>query len=124
MAQGKRPDVDGLAALVSWSGLKTEDYVRSHRTTSPAGTACYDLDLPQIRQEPQARGCRGPRRSDQGHLREAQEHGVVYGTSGEGFKSEAAALARDIRAELGFGPLDRLDPHQLAQHLGILNCVP
>ena len=31
MAQGKRPDVDGLAALVSWSGLKTENFVRSHR---------------------------------------------------------------------------------------------
>jgi transcriptional regulator with XRE-family HTH domain len=29
MAQGKRPDVDGLAALVSWSGLDTKDFVRS-----------------------------------------------------------------------------------------------
>ena len=29
MAQGKRPDVDGLAALVSWSGLRTDDFVRS-----------------------------------------------------------------------------------------------
>lgn len=29
MAQGKRPDVDGLAALVAWSGLRVEDYVRS-----------------------------------------------------------------------------------------------
>lgn len=29
MAQGKRPDVDGLAALVSWSGLKIDDFVRS-----------------------------------------------------------------------------------------------
>ena len=29
MAQGKRPDVDGLAALVSWSGLNADDYVRS-----------------------------------------------------------------------------------------------
>ena len=29
MAQGKRPDVDGLAALVSWSGLKTDDFIRS-----------------------------------------------------------------------------------------------
>ncbi len=29
MAQGKRPDVDGLAALVSWSGLKADDFVRS-----------------------------------------------------------------------------------------------
>jgi transcriptional regulator with XRE-family HTH domain len=29
MAQGKRPDVDGLAALTSWSGLNADDYVRS-----------------------------------------------------------------------------------------------
>ena len=29
MAQGRRPDVDGLAALVSWSGLRTDDFVRS-----------------------------------------------------------------------------------------------
>lgn len=29
MAQGKRPDVNGLAALASWSGLNTDDFVRS-----------------------------------------------------------------------------------------------
>ena len=29
MAQGKRPDVDGLAALSSWSGIRADDFVRS-----------------------------------------------------------------------------------------------
>ncbi|MEU7692551.1 helix-turn-helix domain-containing protein [Microbispora hainanensis] len=29
MAQGKRPDVDGLAALAVWSGLDADDYIRS-----------------------------------------------------------------------------------------------
>lgn len=29
MAQGKRPDVDGLAALAAWSGLSADDFVRS-----------------------------------------------------------------------------------------------
>ena len=29
MAQGKRPDVDGLAALSSWSGLRADDFVLS-----------------------------------------------------------------------------------------------
>lgn len=29
MAQGKRPDVDSLAALVSWSGLSADNFVRS-----------------------------------------------------------------------------------------------
>src|SRR5689334_19444505 len=32
MAQGKRPDIDGLAALAAWSGLTTDDYVRSVET--------------------------------------------------------------------------------------------
>jgi transcriptional regulator with XRE-family HTH domain len=27
MAQGKRPDVDGLAALLRWSGLKAESFI-------------------------------------------------------------------------------------------------
>jgi transcriptional regulator with XRE-family HTH domain len=29
MAQGKRPDVDGLAALATWSGLEADAFVRS-----------------------------------------------------------------------------------------------
>lgn len=29
MAQGKRPDVDGLAALVAWSGLDADTYLRA-----------------------------------------------------------------------------------------------
>jgi transcriptional regulator with XRE-family HTH domain len=29
MAQGKRPDVDGLAALGVWSGLNVDDFVRA-----------------------------------------------------------------------------------------------
>ena len=36
-----------------------------------------------------------------------------------GFKSEAAALAREVRSELGLGPCDRLDPILLARHLEI-----
>ena len=36
MAQGKRPDVDGLAALTSWSGLKADQFVRSEDKESPA----------------------------------------------------------------------------------------
>ena len=34
MAQGKRPDVDGLAALLAWSGLKAEDYLKGRRLVS------------------------------------------------------------------------------------------
>lgn len=31
MAQGKRPDVDSLAALAAWSGLNADDFVRPDR---------------------------------------------------------------------------------------------
>jgi transcriptional regulator with XRE-family HTH domain len=34
MAQGKRPDVDGLAALTSWSSLKADDFVLRGGETS------------------------------------------------------------------------------------------
>lgn len=36
-----------------------------------------------------------------------------------GFKTDAAGLAKEIRAELGLGPFDRLDPYELARHLDI-----
>ncbi len=37
MAQGRRPDVDGLAALTTWAGLKADDYIRSeHKAPSQA----------------------------------------------------------------------------------------
>jgi hypothetical protein len=36
MSQGKRPDVDGLAALVAWSGLDADNYVRSEDAQRPA----------------------------------------------------------------------------------------
>src|SRR5262245_24031477 len=38
MAQGKRPDVDGLAALLKWSGLKAEDYLKGRATTAKPET--------------------------------------------------------------------------------------
>jgi transcriptional regulator with XRE-family HTH domain len=31
MAQGKRPDVDGLAALLAWSGLKAEEFIKNRQ---------------------------------------------------------------------------------------------
>lgn len=35
MAQGKRPDVDGLAALLKWSGLKAEDFIEGDSKAVP-----------------------------------------------------------------------------------------
>lgn len=32
MAQGKRPDVDSLAALAAWSGLNADNFIRSEET--------------------------------------------------------------------------------------------
>ncbi len=36
MARGKRPDVDSLAALANWSGLKTDDFIRKEDPTREA----------------------------------------------------------------------------------------
>jgi len=36
LAQGKRPDVDGLAALLKWSGLKAESFISQAEETPPA----------------------------------------------------------------------------------------
>ncbi len=33
IGQGKRPDVDGFAALLNWSGLKAEDFIRDGEHT-------------------------------------------------------------------------------------------
>jgi transcriptional regulator with XRE-family HTH domain len=30
MAQGRRPDVDSLAALITWSGLNADDFIRDN----------------------------------------------------------------------------------------------
>jgi transcriptional regulator with XRE-family HTH domain len=35
MSQGKRPDVDGLAALCAWSGLDADNFVRSEDDIRP-----------------------------------------------------------------------------------------
>ncbi|HKB50733.1 MAG TPA: helix-turn-helix domain-containing protein [Solirubrobacterales bacterium] len=34
MGQGKRPDVDSLAALCAWSGLDADNYIRSEKNQS------------------------------------------------------------------------------------------
>jgi transcriptional regulator with XRE-family HTH domain len=33
MAQGKRPDVDSMAALLAWSGLKADMFIRGESTS-------------------------------------------------------------------------------------------
>ena len=38
MAQGRRPDVDSFAALVSWSGLSADKFVRDGQARPQAGT--------------------------------------------------------------------------------------
>lgn len=46
MAQGRRPDVDGLAALAAWSGLSPDDFVRSdHSRPDPEPLAMISTYL-------------------------------------------------------------------------------
>jgi transcriptional regulator with XRE-family HTH domain len=35
ISQGKRPDVDSMAALVSWSGLSADDFVKGPQRQKP-----------------------------------------------------------------------------------------
>ena len=46
MAQGKRPDVDSLAALTAWSGLSADDFVRgAEAATQPEPLAMISAYL-------------------------------------------------------------------------------
>lgn len=45
IAQGKRPDVDSLAALVAWSGLNADDYVRESGKNKPETIAVISTYL-------------------------------------------------------------------------------
>lgn len=38
MAQGRLPDVAGLARLCAWSGLSANDFIRTHRVAEPPET--------------------------------------------------------------------------------------
>lgn len=39
MSDGKNPDVNGLAALLAWSGLKAEDFIPGQAANGPRGLA-------------------------------------------------------------------------------------
>jgi transcriptional regulator with XRE-family HTH domain len=46
MAQGRRPDVDSLAALITWSGLNADDYIRdSEAKAAPETLAMISTHL-------------------------------------------------------------------------------
>ena len=46
LAQGKRPDVDSLAALVDWAGLRVDDFiVRVHSAPEPQPLAMISTYL-------------------------------------------------------------------------------
>lgn len=46
MSQGRRPDVDGLATLLSWSGLEATPFIRaSQSVTTPSTLARISTEL-------------------------------------------------------------------------------
>ena len=69
MAQGRRPDVDGLAALASWSGLRADDFVRTEGDRPEPEALGQDPDVSPFRREPHCRSRHRARRGRQGHLR-------------------------------------------------------
>lgn len=38
MAQGRRPDVDGLTRLCQWAGVRADDFIRDAMTTREGGS--------------------------------------------------------------------------------------
>ena len=45
LAQGHRPDVDGLASLLAWSGLKAEQFIREPSEAEPPTLAMISTYL-------------------------------------------------------------------------------
>src|SRR5690606_14808840 len=52
MAQGKRPDVDSLAALVSWSGLSANDFIVGAVDKSEDQPSSLEKVVAQFRADP------------------------------------------------------------------------
>ena len=50
MAQGKRPDVDSMAALIAWSGLSADMFVKDARATS--GPSSLSVISTSLRSDP------------------------------------------------------------------------
>ncbi len=49
IAQGKKPDVDSLSALISWSGLDSGNFIRS---ATPANAGNFSKSLALLRSDP------------------------------------------------------------------------
>jgi transcriptional regulator with XRE-family HTH domain len=45
MGQGRRPDVDSLAALARWSGLDTDEFIKGHRRKHRSSVAMISTYL-------------------------------------------------------------------------------
>lgn len=45
MAQGRRPDVDSMAALIAWSGLSADMFVKNAQTRSPSSLSVISTSL-------------------------------------------------------------------------------
>lgn len=52
MAQGKRPDVDSLAALVAWSGLSANDFIAGSGTKDDTEPSSLEKVVAQFRADP------------------------------------------------------------------------
>ena len=45
MAQGRRPDVDSMAALIAWSGLSADMFVKDAQTRAPSSLSLISTSL-------------------------------------------------------------------------------
>ena len=49
IAQGKKPDVDSLSALIAWSGLDSDNFIRS---ANPVDAGNFSKSLALLRSDP------------------------------------------------------------------------
>jgi transcriptional regulator with XRE-family HTH domain len=49
LAQGKKPDVDSMSALIGWSGLDSGDFIR---TSTPSSASNFSKSMALLRSDP------------------------------------------------------------------------
>ena len=99
--------MDSLAALVAWAGLSADTFVDNGEVRANPGS--LTMISTYLKGDPSVvcRGGRGVGPNGEGGLRTAEEHGL--GSVRRGFKTEANAIAREVRKELGLDIASPLD---------------
>ena len=118
MAQGKRPDVDGLAALLQWSGLQAEMFIRKGKTEGKKQRNRSRRSPPFCGPQSLSKGKRRSHRTDsQGRIQTVPEERTM--SLRRGFKSRANQISARLRRSQGLPPEAPIDLAIIAARLKI-----